>query len=666
MNNRRSIGVVMLAAAAAGFSLAAPAALAQTTRGAHGERGAERRVADVGPGIERFVKIRTPGAPSVAPDGTMYLRDFPDGVNQLYRVRGDTVKPDFAGERLTNYADGLSGFSMSDDGSKILLVYAAGGNENNQVSLLNTATGEITEVLRNPRVQHSVNTWLRDFSGFVFSANDESANDFYLYRLDFTADGKGKRTRLLGRPGSWSASDVTADGARVLVEQYRSISDTSIYELDTATGETTELTVRPASGETVYATHVGYTPGERGVLYISDIEDGLNKLYLRDLTTGGVSKPLSELEGVEVSTARMNTQRTLLAVITNEDGYGVLHLFRLPTFERVPLPEIEQGVVSLADMRGGRLTWVLSNARTPGLAYTWTAPAPGAAAGPARQLTFPDTQGIDLAAFPLPKLVRYQGFDGLSVPAFVYLPAGYKPGTPIPFVVNYHGGPESQFRPVFNSLVQYLLSEGFGVMQPNVRGSTGYGRAFHMLDDYKNRWNSVRDGVDAAAWLVKNGYARPGQMATYGGSYGGFMAVACLVEDQMRVESGAQDQRLSGAGVKVVGIVNMQTFLEQTSGYRRKLREVEYGPLTDPEFLASVSPINHIDKINVPMMIAHGLNDPRVPGGEAMQLAVGLMNKGIDPLQVYFPDEGHGFAKLGNRLLFSTRMSGFLKEHIGR
>jgi dipeptidyl aminopeptidase/acylaminoacyl peptidase len=663
MKYNRSIGVVLLAAMAAGLAMAVPSALAQTAR-AGAAPAPKKSLADVGPGIERFVKIRTPGAPSVAPDGTMYVRDFPDGVNQLYRVRAETVKPDFDGEKLTNYADGLSGFSMSDDGSKILLVYSAGGNENNQVSLLNTATGETTEVLRDPRVQHSVNTWLRDFSGFIYSANDDSPNDFYLYRMDFTPDGKGKRTRLLGRAGSWNASDVTADGSRVLIEQYRSISDTSIYELNTATGDTTELTVRPASGETVYATHVGYTPGERGVLFISDMEEGLRKLYLRDLTTGEVTKPLSDLEGVELSTASINNKRTLLAAVTNEDGYGVLHVFRLPTFERVQLPEIEKGVVSLTDMRGDRLTWVLSNARTPGLAYTWTVPAAGAAAGPAKQLTFADDQGIDLSAFPLPELVRYKGFDGLSVPAFVFLPVGYTPGKPIPFVVNYHGGPESQFRPGFSSVVQYLLSEGFGVMQPNVRGSTGYGRAFHMLDDYKNRWNSVRDGVDAAAWLVKNGYARPGQIATYGGSYGGFMAVACLVEDQMRVDSGAQAQRLFGAGVKVVGIVNMQTFLEQTSGYRRKLREVEYGPLTDPEFLASVSPINHIDKINVPMMIAHGLNDPRVPVGEAMQLAVGLMNKGIEPLQVYFPDEGHGFAKLNNRLLFNTRMNRFLKEHI--
>jgi hypothetical protein len=356
-----------------------------------------------------------------------------------------------------------------------------------------------------------------------------------------------------------------------------------------------------------------------------------------------------------------------LAAVINEDGYGVLRVYRLPSFEEVTLPTIELGVVALSEFRGNRLTWTLSNARTPGLAYTWTVPDAGAKGeATARQLTWADNQGIDLASCQLPQLIKYKSFDGVEIPAFLYLPSNYTKGKPIPFVVNYHGGPEGQHRPAFDKVVQYLVSEGFGAILPNVRGSQGYGRAFLMMDDYKKRWDSVRDGVEAASWLVQNGYAAPGKIATFGGSYGGFMSVACLVEDQQRVDAGTQKARLFGAGIDVVGIVNVKTFLEQTSGYRRKLREVEYGPLSDPEFLDSISSIRKIDKINVPMMIGHGLNDPRVPVGEAMQLAIGLMKKGIEPVQFFAPDEGHGFQKLENRLLFNKRMSRFLKETIGQ
>jgi len=187
-----------------------------------------------------------------------------------------------------------------------------------------------------------------------------------------------------------------------------------------------------------------------------------------------------------------------------------------------------------------------------------------------------------------------------------------------------------------------------------VRGSTGYGREFHMMDNYKKRWDSVKDGVEAARWLAKNGYSENGHIAAYGGSYGGFMSVATIIEGP----------DVFGASVDVVGIVNMKTFLEQTKDYRRKLREAEYGPLTDPDFLKTISSIHRLDEIKAPMLIAHGLNDPRVPVGEAMQLAVGLQKRGYDPELLFFPDEGHGFAKLENRLLFAKRMVKFLDRTI--
>jgi dipeptidyl aminopeptidase/acylaminoacyl peptidase len=187
-----------------------------------------------------------------------------------------------------------------------------------------------------------------------------------------------------------------------------------------------------------------------------------------------------------------------------------------------------------------------------------------------------------------------------------------------------------------------------------VRGSVGYGREFHQLDNYKNRWNSVRDGVEAARWLVRSGMSAPGRIAAMGGSYGGFMATATVIEGG----------DLYGASVNIVGIVNFETFLEQTKGYRRKLREAEYGPLSDPQFLISISPIHRIEDITVPMLIAHGLNDPRVPVGEAMQLAEELQKLGRDPETVYFHDEGHGFRKLDNRLLFYERVDRFLSEHL--
>lgn len=647
---------------------AAQPAPVTTTAAARTDSFAER-----GPGIEKFYRIRTPGTAKLANDGSLYVRDWPDGVWQLYRVTpaADGAVAAGAGrpaQKLTNFKDGLTTYSLSHDGSKLLAMTAMGGNEKTQVYLLDQKNTDpatnLKPVLENPEVVHRVHLWTYADDGIVYTANDTDQINFHMYRYDFAT---GQSTKLLAKEGDWNASDITKDGSRLLVEQGRSASDSDLHELDVATGQLKLLNQFVATGgQTVAISGVGYMPDEQGVLFLSDHEQGMQKLFLLDPATGTVTKPLPALDRFELDGAGVDHDRTLLAVSTNEDGYSVPRLYRLPNFETVPLPEMEKGLAGLSDLEANRLIYSMSNARTPGLAFAYDIPKPGEPAGKSRQLTYADTQGIDTSKFALPKLIKYKTQDGTEVPAFLHLPANYAKGTPLPFVISYHGGPESQARPGWSVQTQYLVSEGFGVLEPNVRGSTGYGRAYHMADDYKGRWTAAVDGWFAAQWLVDSGYAMPGRIASYGGSYGGFMTTAVNIEDQERLERGQSKQRLFGACVDVVGVINFKTFLERTSGYRRKLREVEYGPLTDPVYLDSISPLVRADKINVPVLIAHGLNDPRVPVSEAMLLAESLMRRGLDPQQVYFDDEGHGFAKLDNRLLFARRMSKFLKETIGK
>ncbi len=609
---------------------------------------------NAGPTISQFLRIRVPGAVRMAPDGSIYTRDFPDGIFQLYR-RNPTDPITDQGKRLTDFPDGLAGYEISPDGKWVALEAAAGGNENNQVYLLDTAADSIKPVLQNPKVQYSVNTWLRDGSGFIYTANDASPRDFYMYRYDIAT---GQSTNLLSRTGSWSCADATTDGRRLLVSEYRSISDSSIYTLDTTNGNLVDLSTKSAEG-TASNEAVGFTTDEAGIFFASDFENGVVQLYTRSATDAAQPpKPvLPTLKTQDLDGANINLSRSILATVHNDNGYGTLRMFYIPDLAPVLFSPPAKGVISVSDIEGETVLYSLSNATTPGITYKFSVSPPKErmmkSAEPVNARL--DSEPIDLSKFRLPELVKYKSFDGLEIPAFLYLPAGAEKGKPVPFVVNFHGGPEGQFRPGFDRTTQYLVSQGYGVMQPNVRGSTGYGRKFHMLDNYKNRWDSVKDGAEAARWLVTEGYAEKGRIAAYGGSYGGFMSVATIIE-------GAD---VFGASINVVGIVNMKTFLEQTSGYRQKLREVEYGPLSDPDFLLSVSPIKRIDEIKCPMMIAHGLNDPRVPVGEAMQLAVALQKRGDDPELLYFPDEGHGFQKLENRILFAERMVKFLDQHIG-
>jgi dipeptidyl aminopeptidase/acylaminoacyl peptidase len=622
------------------------------------------------PTIAQFMKLRVPGGVILSESGTLYVSDFPDGITQLYRVDGGEAGQTLAGPKATyvkqtQFPDGVSGVTLSPDGKTMLAMAAKGGNERTQVYLVKPSpagskdAAGVSPLIANEKANISPNFWLKDSSGFIYTANDTSPNDFYIYRYDLAAPEGSRSKLLLGKPGSWGAADATDSGSRYLVGEYRSASDSDIYELDAASGSLTKLN----PSEAPHANElVGYMPGEKSVLLISDMEAGRARLFQRELPAGKPSKPIPSLDDAEINEASISPDRSLLAVVLNLEGYGELRLFTLPGFEPVPLPEMEKGLVSGVRWRGRTLFYSLSNSRQPSIAYAYKVPenTRNKMMPIARQLTaIVDDQGIDLSKLALPELIKFKSFDGLEVPAFLYLPAGAKKGTPVPFVIDFHGGPEGQHRPGFDRVTQFLLTRGYGVLKPNIRGSTGYGREFQMMDDYKKRWDSVKDGVEAARWLVREGYSSAGKIAATGGSYGGFMASAVAVED------GGSEKPVFGASATVVGIVNVRTFLEQTSGYRRKLREAEYGPLSDPEFLDSISSIRRVDQIKIPMMIAHGLNDPRVPIGEAMQLAVALKKRGMDPVEMYFPDEGHGFAKLENRLLYSERLVKFLDATIG-
>ena len=221
-------------------------------------------------------------------------------------------------------------------------------------------------------------------------------------------------------------------------------------------------------------------------------------------------------------------------------------------------------------------------------------------------------------------------------------------------IVDIHGGPESQRRPSFSGLHQYFLSRGYALFEPNVRGSTGYGRAYTHLDDVENRMDSVRDIDCAVDWLTDHEAVDPDRIVAKGGSYGGFMVLAAITEYP----------DLWAAAVDFVGIADFQTFLENTGEWRREHRAAEYGSLDDPELLERISPIHKVDRINCPLFIQHGANDPRVPVGEAEQIAEAVEARGVPVETCIFEDEGHHTTDRDNLIEEFERIAAFLEEHV--
>ncbi len=591
--------------------------------------------------ITQFIKMRAPRSAHLGPSGELYYIDLADGVNQLFRRAGG----DKDAKVLTSFKDGVGGYSVSYDGKWVTVTAGHGGDEQYDIYLINTATDKIEPLFVDRDTVYGTPLWLRDSSGFAFRANKDSKADFYLYTYDL--DSKSART-VSTRPGYWYPVDFRMDNSRMLAGHYISASESELWEISLI-GEGS----RPVTSFEEKWSHsgVGYGPDERYVYTVTDYHGDRNTLHVIDCMTSGIEPVLPELKDQQIDFAVLSDDRSTMAVVVNADGYAKLHLFSMPDLKPLPTPEIPDGVVRNVMFQGRTLLYSLSNANSPGIFYKWTLNDTDSKPTP---LTVADTQGIDINRFRLPRLVKFKTFDGLEIPAFLFLPEGYRKGTSIPFIVSYHGGPEGQYRPYFSRVFQYFVSRGFGVLAPNVRGSSGYGTKYLEMDNYKKRMNSVKDGVAAAEWLVDNKYSSPKKIAAYGGSYGGFMVIAVIT----------QAPELFGAACDIVGIVNFETFLKRTKAYRRKLREAEYGPLTDPEFLKSISPIYLVDRVKTPVLIAHGKNDPRVPVSEAEQLYAALKKRNMNPELIVFDDEGHGFRKEANRIKFYGRLAEFFEKHL--
>jgi dipeptidyl aminopeptidase/acylaminoacyl peptidase len=592
----------------------------------------------------RYLRIRAAYAPTFSPDGRRlaFLTDI-TGVPQVWEVRADGGPPSWP-EQLTFRDERVSSAHYSPTGEPDLLVYGSdvGGNEKTQLFLL-SGSGEARaerDLTGSPDAIHYFGAFSPANSGsrIAYTATRRNGTDFDVFVQDLP---DGEPEVIWEVSGYHTVSDWSPDGSFLVVSRHHSNLNNDLYRVDLATGEAALLT--PHEGDARFS---GARVAPDGAsLYLTTDRDGdfarLARLDLGTLEISYLTPDDRDVEGLELS-----RDGRWLAAARNVEGYSDFMLFSGRTGRRVPGPEMPPGLLGGFEFSpdGRRLAFALSGPeRNPDV---WVAGLPD---GEPRRLTRSSTAGIPRSTFKKPRVVRYPSFDGLEIPALLYEP---EDAAGAPVVVNVHGGPESQSRPMFAPVTQYLLGRGYAVLSPNVRGSTGYGKAYTHLDDVYLRMDSVKDLVHAAHWLRGRGHER---IAVMGGSYGGFMVLAALTEYP----------GMWSAGVDIVGIANLVTFLENTGSYRRALREPEYGSLEkDRPFLESISPIHKAEAITAPLMVIHGKNDPRVPVGEAEQIVERVRNNGGTVEYLLYEDEGHGLSKLENRLDAYPKIAAFLDKHL--
>ena len=590
------------------------------------------------PDIETFMQIGYSSNGALSPDGKtiLFTTSFTE-ANQLFRLT-----PEGWPYQLTMLKDGIDWYSPSHDFKYAIIGASVGGDEQSQLYLIDLNTGRLKKLTNSPDVQYGHPVWAWDGETIYFRSNKTNGRDFQIWKMNVL---DGEEILVQDKVGYNGPADITKDGRYLLTYTYSSNVNNDYYLLNLETGKEKLLT--PHEGNVVYESFRLTPDLKYAYLITNDNEDGIARLAKLDLESMKLEF-LDKDSKWEYEGAVLSNDGRYLAWLVNENGYSKSYMKDLETGEMLPSPPLE-GMVgggSMSDVKSILFSFN-SPTKAPDLwLWEWETQE-------LTQITHSSYAGIDPSLFREPEPIHYKSFDGFEIPAFLFLPPDYRGGK-IPFIIHAHGGPESQYRPSFSRHFQYLMLNGYGILAINPRGSSGYGREYIAMDDYKKRLNSVKDYAWGAKWLIKNGYTDESMLGIKGTSYGGYVVMASLTEYPS----------LYRAGLDNVGIVNFVTFLKKTKAYRRALRESEYGPLTDSVFLASISPIHKIDKIKAALLVVHGENDPRVPIGEARQIIEAMEAKGGEIDTIIYPDEGHGAAKLSNRLEYYRKMVDFFDKYL--
>ena len=601
--------------------------------------------------IERYLNVRSAFGASFRADGTLSFRMDTTGTPQVWTVPEAGAWP----TQRTFYDERVTFASPSPERAETVFGMDDGGDERGSLFRLDDE-GRITE-LTQPDAKHRWGGWSHDGDRIAFASNrrEESVFDVYVRPRDGT-DGDARR--LLEGDGWLSVAGWSPDDSRLLVHEARSNVDTDVYVLDIESGALAALTGEgfPGDGNTgdeaVRYKSLSWGPDGEYVYCCSDRDGDTLSLVRLDADDGGLETVVDggtwNVDGVAIDDG---TGR--IAYSRNVDGYTELTVGDLDggRIDPRPDPELPAGLAGGVAFDDGADRFAVTVTTDTHNANVYVVDIE---TGAAERWTQAPTAGIPESTFVESDPVRYGTFDGREIPGYLSVPETVPEGG-APTIVDVHGGPESQRRPSFSALKQYLLAHGYAVFEPNVRGSTGYGREYAALDDVEKRMDAVADVEAAAAWLADRSEVDGDRLIVKGGSYGGFVALAALTEYP----------DVWAAGVDVVGIANFVTFLENTGSWRRALREAEYGSLEDDrKLLESISPINSMDRIEAPLFALHGENDPRVPVGEARQVAEAAEAAGVPVETLVFEDEGHGISKRENRIEAYAAIVEFLDRHV--
>jgi dipeptidyl aminopeptidase/acylaminoacyl peptidase len=543
-------------------------------------------------------------------------------VPQVHEVR----VPGGARTQLTFFRDGVTSVATYDPSGRYVVFRkdTSGGGEAMQLFRYDLDSGRIS-ILTDGRSRHGVPAWSHRRGVIAYSSTQRNGKDRDLYVLNPMDPGSARMVAEVD--GSWDALDWSADDKELLAQQLVAGSpETRLWRIDVDSGKRTLVT--PHSAQPWRWTGAQFGPDGRSVFALSDKDAEAARVWKCDLGAGTWTPVTAD--GLAIEAFAVSPAGGVIAVVVDRGATSELQLLDLASKRQPLLPRLPPGVIwNLAWHPSGTTLGIeFAGARTFRDVY-----AVDVESGRLERWTSSEIGGANPESLPDAEIIEWKSFDGRMIPGILYRPAARFSG-PRPVIINVHGGPELRERPRGLGRSNYFRNEmGIAIIYPNVRGSAGYGRTYEHLDDGRKREDSVKDIGALLDWIATKPEFDKSRVMMTGSSYGGYVTLAAAIAYSDRIR----------CALEGFGLSDFVAFLDGTDPSRRRDRLAEYGDPSDPDtraFLESISPLTHAAKLKIPLYIAQGAKDTRVPPDQAEAMVKAVRANGTPVWYVVY-DGGH-------------------------
>lgn len=596
--------------------------------------------------IKQFLSTTIYNGSSFSPDGTkILLNSNQTGVANAFALPVDGGPAKQLTDSKVSAVFAIGYFPKDE---RFLYASDQGGNERIHL-YVQSPDGSSRDLTPGDGPRAEFGDWFPDDKAFHFATNerDPSAMDAY----EMSLDGY-ERTLLYKNEGGYELGPISPDRRYIALSKTRSTNDADVFLYDRTADKLLHLTADDPADVDVQNQPACFSPDGKAFYFASNRGAEFAYLVRYDLATGERREVLRA--EWDVIFADFSRDGRYFGVAINRDASTEVRLFDAATMKPIELPAMPDADVTGVNFSpDGKWMSFYAESSAPRNLYVREI-----STGKIRQLTQSLSKEIDPAHLVDSEVVRFKSYDGVEIPGLLYKPHGAGPAKKVPALVWVHGGPGGQSRVGYSDLTQYLVNHGYAVYQINNRGSTGYGKTFFAMDDRKHGSADLDDCVASKKMLAATGWIDPDRIGIIGGSYGGYMVLAAL----------AFRPQEFNVGVDIFGVSNWLRTLSSIPAWWGPMRDALYkemgDPVKDEAYLRRISPLFHADRIERPLIVLQGANDPRVLKAESDEIVEAARKKGVPVEYLVFEDEGHGFQRTETREKAYTAVLSFLDRHL--